>query len=71
MIFNQNVMIANFEGKEVEYACFNGTENYANANQIFEILGFLGTKGINTTKAILDRYYVPLKSKRDQLIEAL
>ena len=28
MIFNENVMIGNFEGSEVEYVCLNGNNNY-------------------------------------------
>jgi hypothetical protein len=33
--FNKNVMLANFDGSEVEYVCLNGSENYPTALQIF------------------------------------
>ncbi len=63
MIFNQNVMLASFEGDQVEYVCFNGSENYTTAQQVYDIMGYNISKGMNVGKTFLNRHFVPLKTK--------
>lgn len=70
--YNENVMMANFEGDEVEYTCMCGTENYPTIKEIGEALGTVQGHNINFhPKSLVNKYFVPLSKNLDKLIEAV
>lgn len=72
MIFNENVLICNFEGPEVEYVCVNGSQSFPTMKDVAEALGStLGNVANFHPKSLLNKFYVPIAPNLEKLLEVI